>query len=220
MGEGTDANQFEDTMNQLPEFYVTQDGQRVDAPTYVTMGQCQILMASPENGAVGPTLVEPGEVITTEMVPNHMLQPLNRAAAERIDDWLASLPVDGQGLTQADISEAAYLMRPREGEKELPHEQWYPAMLKAAWALKEKRSRGVPRPVPSYAHRPGANLPIMPNAAQQAFNGDPSLALAGARVPDIAQRGPVARSARGRPPADRAAMANTTSTNAPPQAAG
>lgn len=207
-------------MNGLPEFYTTQDGQRVDAPTYVTLGQCQILMASPENGAIGPTLVEPGEVITTEMVPNQMLQPLNRAAGERIDEWIASLPIDGQGLTQADISEAAYLMRPREGEKELPHEQWYPAMLKAAWALKEKRSRGVPRPVASHMHRPGNNLPIMPNAAQQAFNGDPSLALSGARVPDIAQRGAVARSTRARPSADRSAMTNTASTGAPPQAAG
>lgn len=206
--------------NQLPEFYVTADGQRVDAPTYVTTGQCQILMASPENGAIGPTLVEPGEVITTEMVPNQNLQPLNRAAGERIDDWIASLPIDGQGLTQADISEAAYLMRPREGEKELPHEQWYPAMLKAAWALKEKRSRGVPRPSPAYNHRSNPSLPIMPNAAQQAFNGDPALALAGARVPEIAQRGPVARSARGRPAAERSAMTNTASTGAPPQAAG
>jgi hypothetical protein len=73
--------------------------------------------------------------------------------------------------------------------------------------------------VPSYTHRPGNNLPIMPFAAQQNFQyGDPAQALSGTRVPE--QRGPVARSARAKPGADKSAMSNTAPTGAPPQAAG
>lgn len=207
-------------MNDLPEAYVI-EGHVVTAPTYITIGQCQMLMQSPENGLVGPTLVEPGEILTTEMVPNQHLQPLNRAAGERYETWLASLPQDGAGLTQAEITEAAYMMRPREGEKEIPHDQWWGAVMKAAWAIKEKRSRNVPRVAPAHMHRPGQNLPVMPFAAQHAYQGavDPAQQLSG-RVTPTDVRGPVARSPRGRAAPDKPSMTNTQPTGAPAQAAG
>src|SRR5579859_1207638 len=116
-------------LEPLPEFFVTDERQRIAQPTYELLAQCQVVMASAETGLTGPTLMEAGEIITTDATPNHQWYPLNRAAGERFEAWLASLPTQGASLTQAEISEAAYAMRPREGEPELPHDQWWPAVL-------------------------------------------------------------------------------------------
>lgn len=145
----------------LPEHYVTDDRQRVSRPTYEALAQCQIIMVG-ENNIPGPTLVEPGEHFTTDAVPNHQWLPLNRAAGKRYEAWLAALPASGAGLTQAEITEAAYAMRPREGEPEIPHDQWWAAVMKYAVAMKEKRQGNAPR-VPQPAQRQGgAKTTVMP----------------------------------------------------------
>lgn len=152
-------------VEHLPEAYHSEDGRRVLAPTYELLADCHMNMRSSETGQTGPTLVEAGQVITTEMVPNHQWKPLNLAAAERYDAWLASLPVMGKGLSQEEIAEAAYMMRPREGEPEIPHEQWWSHVMKLAATLKDKR-RGARPIAPAVGYRPGpSEKPIMPNAA-------------------------------------------------------
>jgi hypothetical protein len=162
--------------HQLPESYVTEDGQHVHGPTYLLLADCHMVMRSAETGLTGPTLVEEGQVITTEMTPNHQMQPLNKAAGERFEMWINSLPVVGKGLSQEEISEAAFAMRPREGEPEIPHDQWWGAVMKYAVAIKEKRAGA--RPVgPAVGYRPApSSLPIMPNAAVSgmALPPDPS----------------------------------------------
>jgi hypothetical protein len=150
----------------LPEYFVTDDRQRLSAPTYEALAQCQIIMLG-ETGVAGPTLVEPGEIFSSEATPNHQWLPLNRAAGERFERWLAQLPNSGAGLSQAEITEAAYAMRPREGEPEIAHESWWPAVLKYAAALKDKRMGNAPRiPQPAQPHRSGgAKTPVMPFAS-------------------------------------------------------
>lgn len=151
----------------LPEFYLTDDRARVSKPTYEALAQCQIIMVG-ENGIAGPTLTEPGEHFTSDAVPNHQWLPLNRAAGEKYDRWLSSLPNSGAGLSQEDITHAAYAMRPREGEPEIPHDHWWPQVLKYAAALKDKRMGNAPRvPQPAQGHRAGgAKQPVMPFVSQ------------------------------------------------------
>lgn len=191
--------------DDLPEAYIADDGRtRITAPTYEALSPLQIIMQSAETGQVGPTLVEAGEVFSTDAVPCHAWQPLNAAAGQRMEQWLASLPVDGRNLPQDTITEAAYLMRPREGEPEVPHDQWWPAVLAVAARLNEKRQgRTGPAPSPGAVFRPhAAGQPVMPFAASGPMNpaevgrptplgGQPTLDLGqGRKVGKSAGRGP------------------------------
>lgn len=206
----------------LPEYYVSADRQQIAAPTYEALSQCQIIMASAETGQTGPTLIEPGEHFTTEATPCQQWMPLNRAAGERFQEWLDSLPVAGADLTLEEISEAAHHMRPREGEKELPHEQWYAAVIEYAKRKRQKRQGlEVPKPRAGMVIRPGSHVPVMPYASQGA-----SVPLDMGRSPTperVAQHQPVppqyassqARRQRVTPP-----MPGTLPSQSPQQTAG
>lgn len=196
----------------LPEYYITDDRQRIAMPTYETLAQCQVIMTSAETGMTGPTLCEPGEIFSTEVSPCKDWRPLNRAAAERYDMWLASLPVSGQGIAQTDITEAAYIMRPREGEPEIPHDQWWGAVMKLAGTLRDKRQGNTLRvPMPAQGHRPGGNkMPIMPNAAQGAMVSPDMVGRPDPNAPrQVAPRG----SAQRLPP--KSPMPNAAVSNSP-----
>lgn len=207
-------------MNDLPEFYHADDGQRVAKPTYEALMQCQILMTSAETGLTGPTVVQPGEHFTTDAVPNHQWLPLNRAAGERYEHWFASLPPDGKGLTQADITEAAYAMRPREGETEMPHEVWWPAVLKYAVTMKEKRQGNAQMGVrPAVGQRPSTpQMPVMPFAATgQAMPLDAGRPPAGAEHQPQSQANAAQRARRARVTSP---MPGTLPSESPQQATG
>jgi len=152
-------------IDELPEVYVSDDGQRITAPTYEATAQCHMVMTSAETGQRGPTLVEPGEHFTSNELPNHQWRPLNKAAGERMEAWLASLPVKGDGIPQEIITQAAFMMRPRDGEPDVPHDQWWPMVLRLAGQLYEK-SKGARMPsVGATVFRPGATgQPVMPFA--------------------------------------------------------
>lgn len=152
----------------LPEFYVLDERTRINAPTYEALKPCQIILTSAETGITGPTRIEAGEIFSTEAVPCEQWLPLNRAAGERMQAWITSLPVSGKGLTQDEISEAAFAMRPREGEPEIPHAQWWQSVMKYAYAAKEKRG-GTQLPLPrgGVALRPGATMAPMPFTSSQ-----------------------------------------------------
>jgi hypothetical protein len=150
----------------LPEFYVGESG-RTAVPTYEARMPCHMVMKSIETGQTGPTLVEEGERFTTDNTPCHQWMPLNRAAGERYDRWLASLPVAGRNLSMEDISEAAHAMRPREGEPVIDHREWWGIVMKYAVTMKERRSGGsVMTSRPAVMHRPGDRpMPVMPFAS-------------------------------------------------------
>jgi hypothetical protein len=154
-------SQKDNPMSQeLPDYYMI-DGQRVAAPTYEALAQCQIIMVG-ETGNVGPTLVEAGEIFSTEATPCMAWAPLNRAAADRYQAWLDALPLPGGAdLTMDEITEAAQALRPREGEPTLPHEQWWPTVIEYAKRKKQTR-KGMVIPEQSVAYRPGNHNPIMP----------------------------------------------------------
>jgi hypothetical protein len=209
-----------DNLDDLPEVYVNGEGQRIKAPTYELLMPCQIIFQSEETGLTGPTRLEAGEIVTTEATPNHQWAPLNRAAAERYSAWIASLPLDGKGFTQEEITEAAFAMRPREGEVEIPHEQWFPAVLRYAAAMKEKRSgMRVALPTPAHVQRRGAVMPTMPFAA-----AGPAVPLEVGRGPSRSEAGPqqpnAGRRARGAQQPAKSPMPQATASDAMPQTAG
>lgn len=206
---------FDPLTGDLPEFYVADGGHRVAAPTWQAATQLYIIMSSAETGQSGPTLVEPGEHFTSELTPSHQWLPLNRAAGARMDEWVASLPVDGKGISQELITQAAYQMRPREGEPELPHAQWWGAVLKLAATMANGNRLVIPRPRTAVAYRPGqAPQPIMPYMSQGPGGPPPEHG----RAPNIAQHQPqnpadvqnAARRQRVRPP-----MPNTQPSESP-----
>lgn len=201
----------------LPEHYLTDDRppRRISAPTYEALAQCQIIMIG-ENNIPGPTLIEPGEHFTTESIPNHQWMPLNRAAGERFDIWVNSLPTSGTGLNQAEITEAAYAMRPREGEPEIPHEQWWSAVMKYAAAMKDKRAGNTLRvPQPAQNHRAGgAQRQVMPfTTAGSGMPVEP-----GRAPPEAARQQPTDGARRARPGA-KAPLANANPTDSVAQTA-
>lgn len=211
-------------LNDLPEFYLAEGNRRVAAPTYQALMPCQIIMTSSETGLTGPTRVEAGEEFTTESVPCHQWQPLNRAAAERFTAWLDSLPSAGQGLSQEDIAEAAFAMRPREGEKEIPHEQWWPAVLKYASAMKDKRKgRLAPALRAAQNHRPGHTMPPMPFAATgPVVPIEPGRAPASGNPNEPRQPAPAnaARRTTGAKPRIETPMPGTAASDSPANATG
>ena len=200
--------------DNLPEFYISDDGARIVQPTYEALMQCQLIMASAETGQVGPTLIEVGEVFTTDSVPCHQWRPLNRAAGDKFDQWIASLPLDGKNIPQELITEAAYQLRPREGDPEYPMEQWWPLVLRLAAKMADaKRGRA---PMPTVGFRPMApNTPPMPFSSMSS-----AYPTEAGRAPGAAQHQPQnpantaarARAARVRPP-----MPNTAPAQGPQQ---
>lgn len=140
----------------LPEAYRSDSGEMVVAP-------CWRLLAP---GYYGETYWLDGEILTMDIPPNHHMEPLNKAAGERLVAYMQSLPLNGSGLKDEDLLEAAFMLRPREGEKELTHDQHAQALIKLALQLKAKREgtgrlkipelQGV-RPVNSAGAPPMAN---------------------------------------------------------------
>ena len=200
----------------FPEFYIADGGHRVAAPTYQSASQLYIVMTSAETGMTGPTLVEPGEHFTSDLTPSHQWIPLNRAAQARVEDWIASLPTDGKGITQEHITQAAYQMRPREGEPEIPHQQWWGAVLKLASVLAGGNNRMVPKVRPAVSYRPGqAPMPVMPFAAAN-HGGPPPMA---GRAPEPAAQhqpqNPVDQARAARRQRVAAPMPNTSPNESP-----
>jgi hypothetical protein len=210
--------------DNLPEYHLTDDRppQRIAKPTYEALAPCQIIMTSAETGVTGPTMIEAGEVFVTEATPNHQWLPLNRAAGERYDAWLNSLPGMTKNLTLEEISEAAQAMRPREGEPQLAHNDWWAAVMRHAQAMRDKRQTVMPHvPHPAHALRPGgAQKPVMPYMT------------AGATVPIEPGRAPVGPGAahhvattaadgarRARPARQTAPLANATPSESQVQTA-
>lgn len=199
-------------MQELPERF-----EGITAPTYEALMPCYMLMTSPETGQSGPTLVNPGEIFSSDAIPNHQWMPLNRSAGERYERWLAALPQSGTGLTQGEITEAAFAMRPREGEPEIPHDQWWPAVLKYAAAMKDKRQGNyIPAVRPATVNRPGAPQQVMPFAPSAT-----GMPMEPGRAPPQGSGTPVppanaARRAMGKRPA----MEGAPTSDSPTRAAG
>jgi hypothetical protein len=143
--------------SHLPEAYVADDGTRVTAPVYRLLADC--FFGKPGGP---PALWEAGTELQTDITPNEHMQPLNRAAAERLNRWEASLPIIAGKLDEADIQEAAALLAPREGEPVQPHPVWWAGVIKLAGELKMKRAGNrIPDPVKTVAPLNQGHIPPM-----------------------------------------------------------
>lgn len=143
----------------LPEFYIADDGTRVADPVYRLHADC--FFGKPGGP---PALWEAGTELETDLVPNEHMEPLNAAAAERIAQWRATLPIVTGKMSQENIEEAAKILQPREGEPIVPHEIWWPGVLKLAAELKAKRQGSTFIP-PAYTVAPANGRPVRPMTA-------------------------------------------------------
>jgi hypothetical protein len=152
-------------------------------------------------------------------VPCYQWRPLNRAAGERIQQWLESLPAKGENIPQEFISQAAMQLRPREGDPEFPHDVWWGHVNKLAATLYAKH-RGVSGsyiPRAATAYNPiRRNIPVMPFASSTGLTPlEP-----GRPAPGVAQhlpQSPMAAAARARRSATKPAMPNTDPAVSPQQ---
>lgn len=202
--------------DDLPEHYIDEDGNRTARPAYRMLGQCYLVIA--DNGQVGPTLMEAGSDLIDDGVPGHQWEPLNKAAAVRKQQWIDSLPLEGKNIAQEHINEAAYTLRPREGDPEFPIEQWWPAVLRLAAKIADKGRVRTAQAAPGYR-------PVRPDAPPMPFASTSSAypTEAGRPPPSyVAQPNPnAAMRTRAKPqPPNKAAMPGANVTSSPGQATG
>lgn len=133
-------------------------------PAYELTAQCYLPWQNDETGQVGPTLLEIGQVIYTDATPSEAWKPLNALAEKKLEAMRAALPIDGKDLKLEDITEAAYMLRPREGD-EIDHREWSKQVAALAVNLGEKRRglRGPAGPVRTPGRR--GDAPVMPFAS-------------------------------------------------------
>ena len=122
--------------------------------------QCYVMLA--DNGQVGHSLMEAGSELISDDIPAHTWEPLNSAAAVRKQQWIDSLPLDGKNIAQEHINEAAYTLRPREGDPEFPIEQWWPNVLRLAAKIADKGKVRTAPMAPGYR-------PVRPDAPPMPF---------------------------------------------------
>lgn len=142
-----------------PQFYIADDGSRVSGPVYRLLADC--FFGKPGGP---PSLWEAGTELETDILPNEQMEPLNVAAAERMAAWRASLPIVTGRLTDEEIAEAAKLLAPREGEPIVPHEIWWPGVIRLAGELKAKRG-GRTFIAPAHTVQPANGKPVRPMTA-------------------------------------------------------
>ncbi len=210
-------------MLDLPDFYIADDGHKIEAPTYEATVQCYIVMASAETGQVGPTLIEPGEHFSTSDTPSDAWKPLNKAAGEKLEQWHAKQPGDAaqQKITQEDMNEAAYQLRPREGDDLISKEQWQQNVLLLASRLAEKR-RDERQPVKAAVRpmRQGDQAPMPFSATAQGYPMEAGRAPPASSVNAPGANAPRQRRPGARPPQSGLPLANANSTDSPNQATG
>lgn len=169
----------------LPEVYISDAGERITDPAYRLSGDCYL----------DETLWEEGTVLITGITPNQAMQPLNRAAEERIQQWLSSLPTAGRDLRLEEIVEAANMLRPREGVPQMPAEQYSAAVIALATELREKRARNQPVPgaVQQVRAPNRANMAPMGNArfsdnTRSGFGQEPAVVQSPQRRDSVVRR--------------------------------
>lgn len=97
------------------------------------------------------TFWQEGEKIVTNECPNYQMQPLNKAAGQKIDKWLLSLPTHGIVINIDDQVEAAHMLRNHPDIKNMSHEDASAAYLKLALGLKKKRDASLGMALPPLA---------------------------------------------------------------------
>lgn len=152
-------------MQTLPDTYVNEKGDNFTDPVFLLTA----------DGYYGDTSWLEGDRIVWLETPNHSMQPLNRAAADAIQRWQDSLPLNGESVTQDMLDEARRFMPPEAAEK-MDLESYQKALFKTAVAIKHKREQKPGLVLPHMQPRsagPGT-APVMPNAAIASMRDGPA----------------------------------------------
>jgi hypothetical protein len=127
---------------------------------------------------VAGTFYQEGDIIVADIVPNEWLQPLNRAAAIKFIAWKQTLPQDSVPIDIGDLSEAAQMLAKDPNVTLLPPDSYQKALRDLSMRLKVKRLGKDAMEIPSLAHN------FSP------ASGGKSPPIVGARLSEMAQRGP------------------------------
>jgi hypothetical protein len=146
----------------LPEFYHAADGKPISAPVYRIVAETYL----------DEYCWQPGDIISTGMIPNVCMEPLNAAAGARLETYLNSMPASYQGISQQDLMLAAQRLpiADDKGTQLLTTEQYSAAVIALAKQINaESIASGVPSAAPVQSVRPmmRTDLPPMPNAEFQ-----------------------------------------------------
>lgn len=149
----------------LPDVYMhfmpDNSVQQITDPCYRLLTEHQMITAG------GPTLFQEGEVVISQEPPTYHMEPLNRAAGDRIERWLQSMPTNGVLINIDDQVEAANMLRNDPRVKEMSHDDASQAYMKLALGLKAKRDAIAGMSLPPMAGNTFAtrrsDAPAMPN---------------------------------------------------------
>lgn len=128
---------------------------------------------------IAGTYYQEGDIIVAEFVPNEQMMPLNRAAALKVITWRESLPQTKAPIDIGDLSEAAQMLAKDPRVTDLPPDDYQRAVTELATRLKIKRSGGT-----------SLDLPQMSSHNFAPVSGGKSPPILGAKLSDMAQRGP------------------------------
>lgn len=166
---------------RLPEAFVYQPD-----PTSLPMqivDPCYYLLAAGFYGErKAAMLYDEGEIITTGMIPNAHMQPLNKAAGARVLAWLEALPMSGASINVEDLTEAAALIARNPKLADMTTEAIAAATQKIAVDLKARRDNKLGMIVPPMA---GDTIDTVHQRGRA-----PAPAMLGARFVDKSQLGP------------------------------
>ncbi len=171
----------------LPEVYVNEQGSNFSEPVYLLHA----------DGYYGDSFWYEGDRIVWLEQPNHTMQPLNRAAMERMEAWVEALPAGKATVRIEDIMEAARLL-PADVVSKLDQNQYGDILLKTALGLQEKRNGKPGMSLPFQPIRTAAPsaAPPMPNAAIENLRDGPRGFGEASRLPQRASNKSAARSTK------------------------
>jgi hypothetical protein len=125
------------------------------------------------------TYYQEGDIIVAEFVPNEQMMPLNRAAALKVIAWRESLPQGKAPVDIGDMAEAAQMLAKDPRVTDLPPDDYQRAVIELATRLKIKR-----------LGKDALELPQMSAHNFAPVSGGKSPPILGAKLSDMAQRGP------------------------------
>lgn len=161
----------------LPEVFATRNP---DGSIIQERQPCYQCMSDGFYGrGVTGTFYQEGDIIVAEFVPNEQMAPLNRAAALKMIAWRETLPQSKAPLDIGDMSEAAQMLAKNPQVTDLPPDDYQRAVIELATRLKIKR-----------LGKDALDLPQISAHNFGPISGGKSPPILGAKLSDMAQRGP------------------------------
>ena len=164
-------------LSELPEVFAMRDGDQIiqeRAPCYRCAADGFYGL-----GTAG-TWYEEGSIIVLDSVPNHQLEPLNRAAALRWVRWVERLPTTRAAFDIGDMAEAAQMLAKNPKVHQLDPVAYQASLIKLCEELKIRREGKDARTLPGMSAHNFAPQSGRSNAAP----------ILGAKVAQMAERGP------------------------------